>query len=251
MERKRIWEIYPEMTKAVAKTHEEAGLFSHHNITHASTVGDIAYEIGYSESKEEVGLIAGAAGLCHNADRILQELVKLARGGDVSEEEIIKIILSWTGMEPGIDDEFSKRVVAAVLRHSQKNSVDDSPELIYLMDGDRVDNCNLIVIMRAAQHGHDLPPIDLVHWGDSPTATFKNPESVIRDLKFALEWTDEKGHPEVSVRTRQGKELINDPETGAPAIREYLKRLELFMERRGLKPWPFGFSPTPLKPEAD
>lgn len=244
----RIWEIFPALTKAVTRTHEEERLYSHHNIIHALGTGDLAYQIGCDEFGEKIGLIAGAAGLCHNADRILEKQLSLGWKGDVSEKKVEDLVRSWLQKEPEIDEEFSKRVVVAVLGHDQKNNLDAPPEAICLMDADRVDNSGPVIIIRTGQHKHELPPLDPTCWDIAPEARLgqegdKTRKTIYENLALMLRWDAEES--EAPMRTRLGKKLVNDPEIGLPFIREYLDRLRLAMKRRGLDPWPFDFSPMP------
>ncbi len=252
----RIWEVFPRLAEAVRKSHEEAGLYGHHDWLHAFRVGDAAYRIGGDEYGEIpfIGTFAGAAGLCHNADRILQKKLNVGRR-EVPKEEIVRLIETWLYQtdfchpaRPGKDDlyftEKVSNIVKAVLGHDGRNSPDDDQILICLMDADRVVNCRPELIMRSAQYYHDLPTVDPIHYDEDPDANYRNPKTVLKDIIMSsLEWAEE-GTP-VSVRTKLAKKLINDPSIGAPFFRKYLELLKLSLEGEGLRPWPFEISPMP------
>ncbi|MBI2523850.1 hypothetical protein HYW11_01365 [Candidatus Peregrinibacteria bacterium] len=106
-----------------------------------------------------------------------------------------------------------RQVVDAVLRHDAKNSPGDSRVLVALMDADRVVNLDVDLFPRSGQYYHDLPVVDYRHFLSDPEATYQNPESVLRDIAYSLDWADPKSP--VCVRTRLGKSRAPTTPVGA------------------------------------
>ena len=247
-EKKRIWEMFPELAEVVRKAHEEVGLYGHHDWLHAFRVGDMAYRIGIDQYGDRtIARTAGAAGLCHNADRILQKKLELGRR-DVPEEKLRELVFEW--LNKGKEDFFKRPIVSedmleAVLKHDSKEG-GDLPVAICLVDADKVVNCRPELLLRSAQFYHDLPVLDPIHWDKDPTANYRNPKTVIKDVMMSsLEWA---GDGPFGVRTQLAKKLINDPEIGAPFFSLYLELLKKSLEKEGLYPWPSDFS-SPMPPE--
>ncbi len=196
----KIWEVFPRLTERIWQDHAEAGMLGgHHDPDHAVRVGQMAMEIA---EDEHVGLLACAAGLCHNAGRILQKRLGIGRR-DVPKDQIRKFVQAWLNEEyfflvgeapPGSAHEdmeiWSKnnRVIDAVLKHDGENSDDDDPVLVTLMDADRLVNAEPDLIIRSAQLYHDLPAIDPINFGQDPQATYRDPRSVLRDVMETIVW---------------------------------------------------------------
>lgn len=229
MSTKRIWEIFPESFKAIQKSHADCNLFGHHDIYHAARVGDMAYHIALETWKDDTqAKLAGMAGLCHNADRILETRVERP-----SEEDIIALIQAWLRASD-LDQESCAAVIDAVLKHDQKNISDDSDILIALKDADRIINLDPDAIMRAAQFRHEFPTVDYTHFLSKPGATYHKPESVARDIAFLLDWV----HPnsDVCIRTKVGLTLGRER---SGFIQSYLDTLKERLENEGMFPAPF------------
>lgn len=225
----RIWEIYPELVIAIKKSHDAYDLKGHHDIYHALRVGDIAYRIAYETwDCVQTPRLSGIAGLCHNADRILS-----ASDATPSDEDVSRLIHLWLG-ETSLNWADRKIVVSAVLAHDQKNDPRDSNVLVALKDADRIVNLDLDVLMRAGQFRPTLPTVDYAHFIDSPTASFKNPESVIRSMAYVLEWTDPT--TDVCIRTEAGLAMAR---TRSERIRNYLNDLKKQLQSEGVFPAPF------------
>jgi len=182
---KKIWLEFPRLTARIYQDHAEAGMVGgHHDAEHAVRVAQMAVEIA---ENDKVALRAGAAGLCHNADRILQHTLKLGSRRDAPREKVRELLKSELTIE-AFDRGEIRLIVDAVLKHDGKNDPADSPELVALMDADRLVNAEPDLIIRSAQLYHDLPPIDPVHFEHDPTANYRNPKSVLRDIMETLEW---------------------------------------------------------------
>ena len=184
---KKIWQILPRLTQRIYEDHAEAGMVgSHHDPEHAIRVAQMALEIGGSG---RVALRAGAAGLCHNADRILQHKLKLDLRQEVPKERIRQLIESELGAETSVFTPVEIGfIIDAVLKHDGKNDPADSPELVVLMDADRLVNAEPDLIIRSAQLYNRLPPLDPLHFWSDPDATFRDPKSVLYDIMQTVAW---------------------------------------------------------------
>lgn len=187
---KRIWESVPMLFNAMRASHEEMELFGAHDFIHASRVGEMAWQIALDEwHSESIALIAGVAGLCHNADRILQKALGIG-DGKVSVRDMNILISSWLEKEPNLFQAFCSpsdekrniaaaqryhQVVYAVLNHAEKNRQTDPETLIALKDADRVVNLDIDHFARCGQHHHDIPVVDYKNWLSDPEATYHSP----------------------------------------------------------------------------
>lgn len=229
----RIWNHYPDLTEAVRKSHVGLGNLYGHTFDHALRVAHVATLITPDHMYAH---LAGAAALCHNADRILQKKYDLGPYGKINEEEVIILLEDWLNSEPNISRSKYAIIVDAVLKHSEKNRNDDSPALIALKDADRIVNIEADLIMREGQMMPELQvvnPYTLLH---DPDATYIEPGSVLRHIKELLDWDHENGP--VGIRLPKAREL-------AKSRFDFLKvYLEKVIEQRleyGLIPYPpFG-----------
>lgn len=162
---------------------------------HAVRVGQMALEIA---EDEQTGILAGAGGLVHNADRLIQHKMKLGWHCDAPKEEVERLVIQSLATDPYFDfgsswtDDMAaynikREIVNAVLKHDGKNSDDDSPVLVTLMDAERLINAESDLIIRSGQFYHDLPPIDPIHFASDPEATYRDPKSVLRDIMESIE----------------------------------------------------------------
>ncbi len=227
---KRIWEIFPEAFKVIKKSHDEFEMTgSGHDVYHAARVGDIAYQIALETWKDaSKAELAGLAGLCHNADRMISK-----NGTDPSEVGIMDLVRKWLD-ETDLDQEARDTVINAVLKHDQKNDQNDPDLLVALKDADRIVNLDPDSIIRCGQFLHTLPSIDYTHFVSSPTATYKKPESVARDIASSLNWVDPKSG--VCIRTEVG---LNMARERSDLIKNYLEALKKQLEAEGVLPTPF------------
>ena len=254
----KIWEVFPKLAAAVCEDHLKEGMTgSGHDFEHAARVGQYAYLVAYYnalnicpvDEAESWARLAGAAGLCHNADRILQRRVGIDRlSNNVSEEEIWMLIRRWFGEEGDIfytkssypnyydlpELEKTNLVVKAVLGHNGKNDESDSPVLVALMDADRLVNIELDLVIRCGQFQPDLPAVDFRHLLDDPTASYKDPKSVLSDIKSSLEWETD---PRFALRTPTAIEMGR---ARFAALRFYMETLLEQIKESGLIPYPFA-----------
>lgn len=231
----RIWEQFPRVAMQVRQKHEEVGLIGHHDWVHAFRVGEVARQVALDEWEDDMGRqrfahLAGLAGLCHNADRLLQKKLNLGRW-DVRCERVEAFVASWL---LGVDEWEVETIVEAVLGHDGRNSAEDSQTLIALMDADRVVNLDIDLLMRSGQFYHDLPAVDYEYLLEDPTATYRDPKSVLRDIASALDWVDPNSP--VCVRTRLGKKMA---EERAKILRPLFDALKMQLTEEGIHPYPF------------
>ncbi len=216
---KRIWEIFPGACSCIQADHERFGL-RHHDIQHAKSVGDRAYRIALDEwGDEQIGRLAGLAGLCHNADRIKQAELQVGRR-DVSPDSVIELTKGWLDHTDLGEFERSS-VIQAVLKHDGRNLREDPAVQVALMDADRVVNLGLLVVLRAGQYCHDLPVVDYEHFLSDPEATYKNPKSALFEFSLCLEWMDPMSP--YYVRTRMARQM---GEERASRLRWYITQVK-------------------------
>lgn len=243
----RIWELLPDLALVVRRQHEEVRLTGHHDWIHAFRVAEVAWLIAYDEwGDRNLGHLAGAAGFCHNDDRLLQKTMGAGRR-DVPREAIRTLVEAQIAQEerpymygsvdeplfgylgPGVDV-----IVDAVLKHDGKNSPEDSKVLIALMDADRIVNLDIDLFSRSGQFYHDLPVVDYKNLLDDPEATYRNPKSVLRDIAYALDWADPKS--DVCIRTRLGEKMAAER---VWVFRTFFDALKAQLEEEGIRPYPF------------
>ncbi len=187
----KIWQLFPELTRKVKEEHDNVfGLGYGHDFDHALRVGNLAYQFVVRENKSEAKL-AGLAGLCHNADHILQ--VRWGIGNDkIQPAEIRDFVYGFFTPWTSISDEMML-IAVLCLKHGEPNRSEDRLALIALKDADRVVNAGADVIMRNGQFfPPDYPVVDPIHLFSDSTANFRNAKSVFRGLQSALDWEDEK-----------------------------------------------------------
>ena len=183
---KKIWELYPALTRAIKATHDQTiretgdAMFYCHDMDHVIRVANMAMEIAEDET---VGRLAAVAALCHNADRIIQKNRGLGPFGEVPYEDVVALVSEWLDTE-GLKFE-RVVVIEAVLGHSEKNSPGDNAVLICLKDADRLINIGADCILRKAQYwGDKLPVVDPIHLLNNPGARFTAPGSILKALWF-------------------------------------------------------------------
>jgi len=205
------WERYPNLTKAVKRTHEEAErefnvqAFHCHDFFHAFRVSNWAEQIA---PDPETARKAGVAGLLHNDDRILQVNLRLGFAGKVPEKLRVQMMNGWLDAEPvgTFLPEERAEIIDAVLKHSNRNGPNDSLVLITLMDADRLVNLEADCIIRNGQYfGNSLRVVDPVYLLDDPKATFRDPRSILRTMPERFDWEKEGGF--VGLRLPKAREF--------------------------------------------
>lgn len=226
----KIWDIYPYLTEIVKRDHDVAGMRgTGHDFDHALQAAQFALTIAESD---EVRRLAGAAALCHNADRILQHQLHLEKK-DVAPVKVHELVSKWLRVENFLPNQVAC-IVEAVIKHTEINKADDSDVLIALKDADRLTCTMADNIMTAAQFWSELPAIDPVYLVNDPSAhSYKNPKSVLKNLECRYDWTDESSP--VCVRLPKAKELMK---RRVNFIRQYIEEITGRREEIGLVPYP-------------
>lgn len=230
----RVWEIFPQLTETVWATHAAAGMLGGgHDPDHAIRVAEMALTI--SDSEDRTARLAAAAGLCHNADRILQRTLGVDRR-DVPEHQVRTMVREWLWYERNL---FSPsdliKIAAAVLGHDGKNQDSDHPILVALMDADRLVNAEPDLVMRSGAHYSDLPAVDLVHLEADPKANYRDPRSVLRDIMETIEWLTPG--TDFYVRLPKAREIAVRRKAFFDA---YLASIKECLEETGFYPYPSG-----------
>ena len=233
---KRIWEIYPALTRAVKASHKALPwpMLYCHDFDHVVRVGDRALVIAESE---HFGRLAGAAGLCHNADRMLQKQRDLGRSGHVPDEDVLAMVAAWLDAEP--EGTFTREERAmindAVLHHPKRNAADDGPVLQNLQDADRTVNIELDVMVRKGQYfGDELAVVDSVNLVGDPSANYRDPKSILWTILDDIECFSAEGGV-ASLRLPKARKLA------VPLFIEARRYLNAVLEQRmraGLIPFP-------------
>lgn len=227
----RIWEQFPEIAQQIRKKHDQVGLHGHHDFVHAFRVGEVARKVALDQwSDKRLADLAGLAGLCHNADRLLQKW----SGRRAKRKSVDTLVTRW--LQGTLDDDEVRAVVDAVVKHDGLNSSGDSRILIALMDGDRVVNLDVDLFIRSGQLHRDLPAVDYQHFLNDSEATYRNPKSVLRDIAYALEWVNPHSH--VCVRTRLGQKMAEGRSTVFRAsLESFIKSLKASLKEEGIHPF--------------
>ena len=224
-----IWEIFPNLTEATKSSHDERNMVgTGHDFDHALQVAQVATMIA---EDERTGRLAGAAGLCHDADRLLQKELGIGKE-DVPDALVEELVREWLAVE-----EFSvtekETILDAVLRHSGLNQADDGPVLIALMDADRIVCSGAEGIMTATAFWRELPVLDpkwLTH--DPEAHSYNDPRSILRNLECRFDWVDPASS--VCVRLPKAKQMM---EERVAFLRAYIERIERERVEAGL--WPY------------
>lgn len=215
--------------EAVRFTHKRFKIYGGgHDFYHALRVAKTAHGITMDEwSDDGVAQLAALAGLCHNADRVLQKKLCIDINA-VPDDEVKKLVFFWLS---SADLSFTDRqeIIAAVMHHENKNDEQDSRVLIALADADRVVNLELDLVIRAGQCYHNIPAVDFDHFLDDPEATFREPRSVLREIAYMLEWMDEKSP--FHIRTSLGRKLGKERAT---ALQDFVNTLKGQLQETGL-----------------
>ncbi|QQG42887.1 MAG: HD domain-containing protein [Candidatus Giovannonibacteria bacterium] len=207
----KTWERYPNLARAVKRTHEEVErefnvqAFHCHDFFHAFRVSNWAERIA---PDPETARKAGVAGLLHNDDRIMQIKLGLGFADKVPTDLRVEMMISWLDAEPTgtFLPKEEKEIINAVLKHSNRNGPDDSLVLITLMDADRLVNLEADCIIRNGQYfGNALQVVDPVYLLDDPKANFRDPRSILWTMPTRFDWEQEGGF--VGLRLPKAREF--------------------------------------------
>ncbi|MCR4328834.1 MAG: HD domain-containing protein [Patescibacteria group bacterium] len=222
----KLWEKHAALTAKVREDHLEQKAFGGHDITHALMVAQYATLI---TEDERTGELAWIAGMCHNTDRIFPEI----RDEKLPSVKVIFIrskVVSYLDLVKGIASEEQELVIEAVLEHHKKNSDADNPVTVVLKDADRLANIGVNNIVRSGQHYSNLLPFDPRYVTTSdPTATYRDPKTVLHDVRCSLEW-------ESWLRMPKAKKLAD---RWFRLYEVFVKAFADQLEETGLLPYPF------------
>lgn len=234
MELPKIWNLFPGLARVVKEAHERVGLTNGgHDFDHALRVAQMALRVAWPED-QEFAKLAGASGLLHNNDRILERELRLkseniSRVEDVAVVAMTQVMLSGVG---GFSEEDGRLIIEAVVNHGSKpNSFDDHLVSVALADADRLINMEPDVIIRSAQHHADILSLDPVYIEASPGANYRDPKTVAWDVANCITWSAETG-PYI-VRLPLARELAQER---ASYLREFLAMVKRMRADLGLYP---------------
>lgn len=228
----KVWTIFPHAVDLVQRKHNEVKLVSHHDMGHALRVANVAYRVARAEWRDQrTAELAFLAGICHNADRIIQVEQGLGRA-KVRPELVERLIHKWLGPEPLTGDE-REIIIGAVLQHDHVNADDDSNVQIALQDADRIVNLDVDAFMRCGQIAPNLPTVDYRHYISDPDAEYFDPRTVLRDMANALDWV--RRGSRVRIRTRLGLRLAWPR---AELVCACIRSLKRQLREEGVFPWP-------------
>ena len=214
----KIWDLFPKLTRTVLDTHELCMMYNGHPFDHTLNVAQTALFIA---DNELIGRLAGAAGLCHNADRILQKQLGIGRK-DVPADKVTDLVLDWLEMSDEFTGQEEDRILAAVQLHSGPNLDDGDEVLVALQDADRIVCASASEFMAAGQFRPDIPVIDTTHIADEfGDPDFKSPKCVARDLLSRKDWIDPAS--KVCVRLPKALELMKSRVAFTMAYLEMIK----------------------------
>ena len=225
MQDSRYWERFPILTEKVRQDHIVHGVHGgSHDFYHALAVAQYALLI-----VEDTALasLAWVAGLCHNTDKMFPA------------EKVSAVVQDYldTGTDFSLDEKTLVRV--AVLEHGKRNDPCDSLVTVALKDGDRLGNIGPLHWLRSAQFRPSILPVDPRYISSQdPTATFKNPKTILRDIEHTLEWEEWLRLPKAK---QLGKPLFAE-------IRRFKATIQKQFETLGLLPFP---SELVVEPEAE
>jgi len=225
----KIWEIYPALAAVVGQDHISFGMQgTGHDFDHALQAGQYALLIAEDQT---VGRLAGAGGLCHNADRMVQH--QLGSKKNIPEERVVAMVRGWLEASgEGFGENDSTRIVNAVLHHHEVNKPDDDSVLVALKDADRITCTTADNVMTSAQFWSELPAIDPRWLAHDPSAhSYRNPKSVLKNLECRYDWINPTSN--VCVRLPKAKALM---ERRVAFIKRYIEEVEAQREEAGL--WP-------------
>ncbi len=214
---------YAVLVAAVIADHRQYGAIGKgHDFYHAYRVAFMCLRIGPEEQMNTE--CAWVAAIIHNTDHLFGENAHQRLGEYMALTELT--VVSKVCVEE------------AVLNHAipkRKYSATDSPTKRVLMDADKLVNLELDLVLRSAQFLNHLPLFDprFITRRD-PEANYKNPRTILHDIKSSLEWVDDDWF-----RIPKAKEMA---EERAYALRNFVEVWSIQLEEGGML--------TPAYPEA-
>lgn len=168
---------YSALVQAVMEAHRKHTKNLAHDWYHALLAAQYAVVIA---ADPRAGELAWIACLCHATDHLF---------GKDRVEERMQLYLSLCS---GLSDPERQELMEAVKNHGKRNAGGDSEVIKIVRDCDKL--ANLDAVLASIRYGQQSPKVTAVNpryiTRDDPAATFKNPLTVWRDLKYALEWEE-------------------------------------------------------------
>lgn len=185
--------MFPRLFKAIKQQGDRYPAPAH-DLVHDLTVAGYVMLVGRREklSEDPVRMLVAAA-LCHSMDRRFH----------ASEKNLRKRILKLLRETESLSENRCAGIADIVAMHKLPNNEDDSIELQVFKDADRLANLGLPAALRCGQHYHSLPTFNwqFVTTPD-PTASYRDPKTVLHDVRSALEWDPREGKIDFCLRTR-------------------------------------------------
>ncbi len=185
-----VWKLFPDLVKVMhAETEACGSKGTAHDLIHDLTVAQYCLLIERDQSFAQLATIAA---LCHSTDR------RYPTDSDAERSDRIDdYLLQGTKLNP------SERgtVIGTVLEHHKPNEQGDGKLLRILKDADRLANLSLPATLRCAQFYHALPTFDPRYVAQpDPKATYRQPLTVLHDVRSALEWDPREGKEKFCLR---------------------------------------------------
>ena len=196
-------ELFPKMCAAIAAAHAAAGIEDGpFPMALSYSVARFAHELAEVHHPDLVRL-AVASALCRNARRIIEKVQGVERA-DPGDVEVL--VASWLDTEDSLTPCQRAQIIRAVQRHSGPNDMADSMLDVVLKDAHRLAHLCPIVVVRATRLYENLQGGLQVLNYDGREGTFKDPPSIIDDLRGNLVWAETKGG-EFSIRLPHARAL--------------------------------------------
>ncbi len=181
---------YAALCAAVLASHVLEGMEGgHHPFDHSLRVAEMGVRILPDGTADEVADIVFMAGMCHGADRVVEEMLGPDAAGEVQSDEGLtrSTIEGWLRAMPDLDAAKRAEVVEVVMNHRGKNKPDEPLTHVALRDADKLVNVAPDIVVRASKF--PIPAVDCVHFLEAPDATYSKPGCVCRDLWYmATRW---------------------------------------------------------------
>jgi hypothetical protein len=177
-------------------------------------------------------MLAGAAGLCHNADRIIQCDLDLDVEDPAPEDEVRSLVGKWFSAESFIQLE-KDFIMNAVLQHTEPHRENHHLVTTALIDADHVINLGADDLFRLGQYlPYELTVLPSCPW-DNPEAKFGEAGSLLEALRFVMEW----GVPD----SQFGVKLPLAKKLAVPRVRF----MQMFVDEQLRQMEEEGFAPCP------
>jgi hypothetical protein len=179
---------FPALYEHIKRLHAESTTGEYgHGLDHDVLVAEFAAYICPDPAYTDMVWVSG---ILHSLDRVV---------GDEAAPQAIRDALEIVRTD--FTEEQRAEILEAVLRHSELNRDDQSFTQIVLMDADRLANLQMATPIRAGQFRPSIPPLETEYLDTmNPASTYREPKSILDDLRHVLQWVD-------WLRTPRGKEL--------------------------------------------